>query len=487
MYACAQLMSPTTTKDNVPLCVDLDGTLVRTDLLVESWFGLLKHNTLLALLAPYWLIHGKARLKHEIARRIDLDVESLPYNGELLEHLRDQHRQGRRLVLTTASNLKYASRVADYLGIFEDVIASNAQTNVSGERKHRLLIERFGDGGFDYAGNARADLHVFPSARRTLLVNPEPGVERAGKRLGNLERSFHDESSKLRAYIRALRPHQWLKNVLVFVPLAAAHRLGNPELLGQAAAAFVAFGLCASSVYLLNDLMDLPADRAHPRKRNRPFASGAISVKAGLVLIPLLLTMAIGIAAALSVAFLLVLASYFVSTLAYSLWLKGKVMVDVLVLAALYTWRMLAGAAAVAIAPSFWLLAFSMFIFLSLAMVKRYAELLDLGAGGSLAATGRGYELVDLATLQSLGAASGYCAVLVLALYINSDDVRENYEHPEVIWLLCPLLLYWISRMWQRAGRGQMYDDPIVFALRDPISRWVGIASAGVLLAGNWV
>lgn len=467
--------------------MDLDGTLVRTDLLVESWFALLKRSALLAFLAPFWLITGKARLKNEIANRVDLNVQSLPYDSAFLEYLQDQCRQGRQLVLTTASHEKYAKQVAEHLGIFNDVMASNGQTNLSGAEKHRLLVERFGDGGFDYAGNSRADFKIFPHARRAILVNPEQGVERAARKFGNVESVFRQGSGGSVAYVRAMRPHQWIKNLLVFVPLAAAHELGNLPLLGQAMLAFVAFGLCASSVYLLNDLLDLPADRAHARKRFRPFASGAASVKVGVVLIPMLLAVAVGFAAVLPIAFLAALVAYYVSTLAYSLWLKGKVLVDVMVLAGLYTLRILAGAAAVSIAPSFWLLAFSMFLFLSLAMVKRYSELHDLIGAGKNTAKGRGYEVTDLATVQSLGAAGGYCAVLVLALYINSDDISNNYARPEMIWLLCPLLLYWISRMWQRAGRGEMHDDPIVFALKDRISRWVGVAFVLVVVAAVWV
>src|SRR6516162_108978 len=474
-----------TESENVPLCVSLDGPLLRTDLLIESWFGLLRTRALLAILAPYWLMWGKARLKHEIALRTELDVRHLPYDGPLLEYLRDQFRAGRRLVLTTGSNEKYADEVATHLGIFKEVIASNVQTNLSAAAKSRLLVERYGDRGFDYAGNAKTDLQVFPHARQTILVNPAPGVERTVKQPTG-KQMFAGTFSRLGVYLRALRLHQWVKNLLVFVPLAAAHKLGNPELLAKAALAFVAFGLCASSVYVLNDLLDLPADRAHARKRQRPFASGAASVRVGVVLIPLLLAAAAAIATMLPLAFLATLAVYYLTTLAYSLWLKGKLMIDVLVLAGLYTLRILAGAAAVAIVPSFWLIAFSMFLFLSLAMVKRYSELLELRDAGVTNARGRGYEVTDLATLQSLGAAAGYCAVLVLALYINSNDVRINYTHPNRIWLLCPLLLYWVSRMWQRAGRGQMHDDPLVFALKDRISRYVGAAGVIVMLAASW-
>jgi 4-hydroxybenzoate polyprenyltransferase len=474
-----------TESENVPLCVSLDGPLVRTDLLIESWFGLLRTRALLAILAPYWLMWGRARLKHEIALRTELDVRHLPYDGPLLEYLRAQFRAGRRLVLTTGSHEKYADEVATHLGIFKEVIASNGQTNLSAAAKSRVLVERYGDRGFDYAGNAKTDVQVFPHARQAILVNPAPDVERTPQQPTG-KHMFAGTFGRLGVYLRALRLHQWVKNLLVFVPLAAAHKLGNPELLAKSALAFVAFGLCASSVYVLNDLLDLPADRAHSRKRQRPFASGAASVRVGVVLIPLLLAAAAGIATMLPPAFLATLAVYYVTTLAYSLWLKGKLMIDVLVLAGLYTLRILAGAAAVAIVPSFWLMAFSMFLFLSLAMVKRYSELLELRDAGVTNATGRGYEVTDLATVQSLGGAAGYCAVLVLALYINSNDVRINYTHPNRIWLLCPLLLYWVSRMWQRAGRGQMHDDPLVFALKDRISRYVGAAGVIVMLAASW-
>ncbi len=470
----------------VPLCVDLDGTLVRTDLLVESWFALLKRNPLAALQAPLWLLRGKASLKHEIARRADLDVRNLPYDNRLLEYLRAQHRNGRSLVLATASNEKYANQVARHLGIFERVIASDGQTNVSADHKRSLLTANFGPRGYDYAGNARCDLAVCGAARQAILVNAARSVERAANRVAFVAHAFSARRT-LKPYLSAMRPHQWLKNLLLFVPAVAAHRIAEPALLARVAFAFIAFSLCASSVYLLNDLLDLPADRAHPRKRERPFASGAASAKVGVLVIPALLVASFGIAMLLSGRLAAVMVVYLASTLAYSLWLKGKVMIDVLVLAALYTLRILAGAAAVAIEPSFWLLAFAMFIFLSLAMVKRYAELLDLKRSGTALAQGRGYIVMDLGTIQTQGAASGYCAVLVLALYVNSGEVHANYTHPQAIWLLCPLLLYWVSRMWQKAGLGAMHDDPLIFALKDEVSRWLAAMGAIVLMAASWM
>lgn len=464
-------------KSDIPLCVDLDGTLIKSDILIESFFALIKRNPLLALLVPFWLLKGKAYLKQQIASRTELDVSTLPFHGDFLEYLRQQHANGRHLVLATASNGKFAEQVAMHLGLFEAVLASDESTNLSANKKLHRLREHYGDKLFDYAGNARADLKIWPHARRAILVNPEAGVQAAAQRLGNVEHCFDDRRAMPRNYLRALRPHQWSKNVLVFIPLFASHQIGDAFLLWSAALAFLAFSLCASSVYLLNDLLDLPADRRHARKKHRPFASGAIHPLNGVLLIPLLIAAAFGIALLLPDQFLLLLAGYFTLTTAYSLWLKSKVLFDVLVLAGLYTLRIIAGATAIAVAPSFWLLAFSMFLFLSLAMVKRYTEVDGLKESGRTSISGRGYQATDLHTLNSLGSSSGYLAVLVLALYINSDDVRRMYSHPQLIWLLCPILLYWVSRLWLAAARGKMHDDPVVFAFRDTVSRWIALIS----------
>lgn len=468
--------------ETVPLYVDLDGSLVRTDILVEAVFALLKLNPFYVFLLPVWLLRGKANLKHKVAERVELDVTLLPYHEAFLEYLGRQKAQGRTLVLATASNEKYARGIAEHLGLFADVLASDDKNNLSGRHKLARMIEQCSGGTFDYAANAKVDVDIWRKARRAILVSPEPGVQSAAARCAEVGEVFPCEPMQLRTYLRAIRLHQWTKNILVFLPLLAAHKMGDLGLLVQALMAFFAFGLCASSVYLLNDLVDLPVDRKHPRKRLRPFASGSLSVKHGLLIIPLLLIAAFGIAAFLPVEFFIVLSGYYVLTITYSFWLKRVVLVDVLVLASLYTVRVIGGAAAVSVMPSFWLLAFSMFLFLSLAMVKRCSELLELRANASADSRGRGYDDVDLDTLFSLGSSAGYMAVLVLALYINSSDVIAMYERPEAIWLLCPLLLYWISRVWVAVRRGKMHDDPVVFAIRDRVSQLVGLLSAVVLL-----
>ena len=448
--------------------VDLDGTLVRTDLLVESAFVLLKRNVFFVFLIPLWLIRGKAHLKSEIAARVEIDAGMLPFNDDFLNHLKTEYDNGRTLILATASNEKLAKAVAEHLGIFQDVLASDGNVNLSGQYKLKQLEDSFGSHGFDYAANAMADLPIWQKARKTLLVNPERGVKKAAERQGEIAHIFEDhENIPLKHYFRALRLHQWLKNLLLFIPLLMAHRFDEPVLIGQALLAFLAFGLCASSVYLLNDLLDLPDDRRHPTKHLRPFALGSIPIVNGVWLAPALLILAFTTALLLPVEFIGILAIYYGITLAYSLRLKREALIDVLTLAGLYTIRIIAGAAAVSIVPSFWLLAFSMFIFLSLALVKRFTELSLLHQQEQTIASGRGYDTTDLETLSQFGTTSAYMAILVLAFYINGETVQRLYTHPEVIWLLCPLLLYVMTRIWLLARRGEFHEDPVMFMILD--------------------
>lgn len=470
----------------VPLAVDLDGSLVKSNLLIESCFALMRQKPQYVFMLPLWLARGRAYLKTEIARRAALDIEALPYHPALLDYLDEQKRQGRRLVLATAAARKYAEQVADHLGFFDEVLATAPNLNLRRQAKRDALVERFGAERFDYVGGDAADLPIWSAARKAILVDPSPAIARHAAQAAEIDKRFDAAQSPWRALLAAIRPHQWLKNILLFVPLAASHQLNEPELLLATWLGFFAFSLCASSVYLLNDLLDLPDDRRHPSKRHRPFAAGSLPLMLGIGIIPLLLGSALGLALFISPLFLAVLATYYVITLAYSLWLKQIVIADVLTLAVLYTLRVIGGAAAIVVAPSFWLLAFSMFLFLSLALVKRYTELITLREAGRVEAGGRGYSISDLELLSSLGAASGYLAVLVLALYINSDAVTQLYDWPELIWLLCPILLFWISRVWVIAHRGRMQDDPILFAIRDRVSLiTTGLAFAVLLVAAE--
>ncbi len=473
------------TQRDVPLCVDLDGTLIHSDLLLESFLLLIKRNPLYLLLVPLWLLGGKARLKREIASRVTLNGAALPYAAPFLDWLRVQKRAGRALWLVTASDSRLAQAVADHVGLFDGVLSSDGQTNLSGRNKAAELVKRFGEKGFDYCGNEAVDLKVWPHARAAVVVHGGKALESHARAVTQVAATFAPQPTTLRVVTKALRVHQWAKNALIFVPVAAAHVLGDTAVLLHALIAFVAFSLCASSVYLLNDMLDLESDRQHHSKCRRPFAAGTLSLLFGLIAAPLLLLVAFGLALLLPVKFLGVLVAYYVVTLAYSFLLKRLVMIDVLTLAGLYTVRIVAGAAATDIPLSFWLLMFAIFIFLSLAIVKRYAELHAMRAQGKDKASGRGYQVDDIHLLQSLGTASGYLSILVLALYVNSPDIARLYTQPKLVWLLVPVMLYWISRIWMETYRGRMDDDPLVYALKDRTSLATGVAAAVVLWAAT--
>ncbi|WP_058088122.1 UbiA family prenyltransferase [Aquabacterium parvum] len=467
--------------DKTPLCVDLDGTLIHSDLLLESFLLLLKRNPFYLLLVPLWLLGGKARLKSEIAARVELNGGALPYTKPLLTWLQAQKEAGRPLWLVTASDHRVAQAVADHTGLFDGVLASDGKTNLAGGNKAAELVRRFGEQGFDYAGNHRVDLKVWAHARKAIVANASQGLVAAAGKLTEVVHVVPPLTGLIKSVAKALRVHQWAKNALVIVPLLAAHRLSELPVLIDGALAFLAFSLCASSVYLLNDMLDLEADRQHHTKCNRPFAAGRLSRVFGLLAAPTLLVVAWLISCMLPAKFLQVLGAYYAATLVYSFGIKKVVMVDVLALAGLYTIRIVAGSAAMAIPLSFWLLMFATFIFLSLAIVKRYAELFVMRQQGKLKAKGRGYQVEDISLLQSLGTASGYLSILVLALYLNSPDIATLYSHPKIAWGLVPIMLYWISRIWMETHRGNMHDDPLVYALKDRTSLFTGLA-AGVVL-----
>lgn len=465
-----------------PLFVDLDGTLIRTDLLVESFIELFKRHPLQALQAPFWLLRGKAYLKHRIADRIAVNPGALPYHTEFLGYLKAQHEAGRPLYLATASNSRHAEAVATHLGIFEGVLASDHNRNLSGHSKLDAIREQCPE-GFVYAGNDRVDEPIWASAKAAVLVNAPAAVAARVNASKPVEAEFAGAPASLKPLLKAIRPHQWLKNLLVFLPLLPIANSASPAMVGMALLAFVAFSLCASSVYLLNDLADLEADRAHPRKRKRPFASGSLPVLSGVLLAPLLLASAFALTLWMPWQFATVLGVYWVSTTAYTFLLKRYALIDVITLAGLYTLRVLGGAAAILVMPSFWILAFSMFIFFSLALAKRYAELHAMRELDRAGARGRGYQVADLLTVQLMGVASGYLAVLVMALYLNSPEILDRYQHVQLLWGVCPLLMLWVSRIWLKSARGEMTDDPLVFAMRDRMSRYVLVASVGVILA----
>lgn len=479
--------------DRTVLVVDLDGTLLRSDLLHECFWSALARDWSTPFRAAGWVLAGRAALKQRLAARAALDPATLPYDPGLLALIRSWRAAGRVTVLATASDAALAEAVAAHLGCFDHVIGSDGRRNLKGAEKAAVLQERFGPQGFVYAGDSRADLPVWRLSRAAVTVGAPPGLARDVAALGvpvlALPMRFPGDPSEQEARVpplpqvlRAMRPHQWLKNLLCFFPMLADQAFTADTAL-RSFLAFLAFSLVASAVYVLNDLVDLAADRAHPRKRARPFASGRLPLVHGFWLLPALLAAGGLIAAALGPAFAVVLAVYLVSTTAYSLALKRRIIADICVLAGLYSLRIVAGAAAADIAPSVWLLAFSIFFFLSLAAVKRLAELVDAAERGTEMPAGRGYRTGDRGLVGQMAIAAGYVAVLVLALYLDTAEVQARFGTPEILWGVCLVLLYWISRTVMIAHRGRMQDDPVVFAATDRISQISAVLIVGLAVA----
>jgi 4-hydroxybenzoate polyprenyltransferase/phosphoserine phosphatase len=477
-------VNQTLTQEMVPvaaqraLCVDLDGTLVKSDTLIDSLLLLARANPLRVLRAPLWLKGGKAAFKARVCSEARLDAAHLPYNRKLLDYLIAQHGQGRKLYLTTGADCSLAQSIADHLGIFEAVLASDGSTNLTGHNKLQSLQQHFAAQGFDYVGNARPDLPLLSQSGEAMVANPDlalTGLLRKHK--VPVARRFDDRAPLFKTILRTIRLHQWAKNVLIFVPMLLAHALRLP-LVADAAVAFFCFSLCASATYIVNDLLDIESDRRHPKKRLRPFAAGDLSPAAGLAIAVLFLILAFAGAALLPVAFAGWLLTYLLTTLCYSLHFKRVVLADVILLSGLYTLRMLAGGAATRVEFSPWLAALSVFLFLSLAMVKRYSELLNIRARGNALSNGRGYLLGDIEQLRSFGTASAYASVVVFALYINSKDITGLYRHPTRMWLMTPLMILWISRVWLLASRGELDEDPVIFAVTDRMSLLIGAAIA---------
>lgn len=465
--------------------VDLDGTLIRSDMLAESLLVLLKQNFMYVAMIPYWLLRGRAYLKEQIAIRAAPRVDLLPYNDELVRLLKKRKQEGRRLVLATASSKQLAMRISDHLGLFHDVMGSDAKRNLKGGAKLEAIVRYERGRPFDYIGDSEADLSIFESARSVVLVNPRPGIERRVTSFGKSVQVIRSKTLSVGMVLRSIRLYQWVKNVLIFVPLFTSHNWFDVDRALAVALGFVAFGCCASAIYVLNDLFDLDADRAHPVKRQRAFANGDMAISHGLGLVVLMLAFGLSLAYWVNSGFFIASLLYVAVTTAYTLSLKRVVLIDVIILAGLYTTRVVAGAQAIDVSLSFWLLAFSTFLFLSLSLLKRCGELVSLKLLQRAAAKGRDYRVEDFSTLREMGLASGYMAVLVVALYINDPSVKMLYQNEKVLWLLCPLLLYWISRMWLKTARGEMHSDPIVYALKDRISVLVAVTTVVVVIAAK--
>lgn len=468
-------------KPKTPLVVDLDGTLLKSDILIESAFAMVGRSVLTVVGMFKALLQGKAQLKAFIASTTDINVVDLPYDEQVLSLIDAARAGGRRVYLASASHERYVSEIAEHLGLFDGWFASDEDTNLSGGRKAELLIEKFGKDAFDYIGNDAVDLEVWAEAKHSIAVNTPRKVNEQLKQISPGAEIYQTRPPQLKTWIKLFRVYQWTKNALVFVPLLTAQQFGVVSIF-QAVGAFFAFSLAASAIYIVNDLIDLEADRAHPTKKNRPLAAGTLPIAQALIAPPVLLTVAFIIAALVSPAFLLVLFGYLILTTLYTFSLKRKLLFDVIALSGLYTVRVIGGAAAVSVVVSTWLLGFSVFFFTCLALIKRYTELAVRFDADLPDSESRKYKKEDLPIVAVLATAAGFNAVTVFALYVSDMQITAAYANPEVLWLLCPVLMYWLGRAVMLAHRREMHDDPIVFALRDRNSRVIGFAAAIVWL-----
>lgn len=451
--------------DPTPLFVDLDGTLIHTDLLFEACLTFLKRNPLNIILLTLWIFQGKVFLKHKLSQRISVNVETLPYNYELIDFLKKQRTLGRKLYLATASHQTHAISIANYLNIFDGVLASNSNVNMKGKNKLsacQKLSEKF-----SYAGNDTVDFILFNKAYESYLVNPTSAASRLAKKRP-VTNIFNKPRNSLKIFVQAMRVHQWLKNLLIFVPIVVSTQYLVPNDWLKALIGFFLLSFVASSTYILNDLLDIESDRAHPRKKIRPIPSGLLSIPQAIFLsISLFVIAVIGALVLTNIAFQLSLLAYLVLTLLYTFLLKTYVIADVISLASLFTIRIIAGAMVISVELSFWLLAFSMFTFFSLALIKRCAELKLLSKVNKEKSSGRDYLVEDYDLMQTFGVTSAFISLLLMAFYVDEAMKNGVYSLPNLLWATLPAFAYWFLRMWLKTNRGEMHDDPIVFSLKN--------------------
>ncbi|MBS1804306.1 MAG: UbiA family prenyltransferase [Acidobacteria bacterium] len=475
-------MTDSAETNSKPLCVDLDGTLVKSDTLVDAILVLTRTHPHLLLQLPGALMRGKAAFKAFIASHVELDVTQLPYNRQVLHFLQEEHARGRKIYLATGADIRVVERIASHLGIFSGVLGSDGTTNLTGQKKLASLHNHFGQGGYAYIGNSTVDLALLSDASEKMLANPSTVLKRSLRKRGIApSHIFEERANVFRSLVKAFRPHQWAKNLLILLPPLLAHHRALSVYV-QASLAFFCFCAIASSTYLVNDLLDIEADRRNVGKRTRPFASGDLSPAIGLIASATLLIFGLAVAVALPSDFFLWLLLYIASTFAYSLYIKRIAILDVLVLSGLYTVRILAGGAATNTPISHWLAGFAIFLFFSLAIVKRFAELEQIRLAGKQLKNGRGYLMTDVDQMRAFGTASAFAAVVVFSNYISSQDVVKLYGHPRYLWLFVPFMILWTCRVWLLASRGELNEDPVAFALTDIPSLLMGVCVLVIVL-----
>lgn len=468
---------------SVPLVVDLDGTLLLTDTLHESFIAALSRSFGAGLI---WAIKGlrnRADAKRFLSARHQIDIAVLPTRTYLVELIRAERDRGREVHLVTAADQSIADRVKTEFDLFASATGSDGKHNLKGEAKLAYLQQRF-PGGFIYAGDSVADEPIFRAARGAILCDIGQSLSRE-LRSGGVEvlAEFEKGRPSIAHWTLAARPHQWSKNILVFVPLITGHALFDVPRLLATALGFVLLCVLASSSYVLNDLADLDADRRHPTKRYRPFASGHLPIASGLAISVFGIVVSLAAAFALSVGFAFELCGYFCLTTLYSLRLKRIPLLDVFVIGALFTSRILMGATVSSLGQSPWLLAFAMFLFFSLALAKRHVELMRSKIDNEVIVPGRGYRVDDWPLTLVFGVGAGLTSISIMLLYVANDAAPSGF-YREIAWLyVAPAAVtLWVMRVWLLSHRAVLEDDPVVFALRDPTSWALGLVVAAALL-----
>ena len=449
--------------DKTPLCVDLDGTLIKLDTLHQAILLLIRRKPSTLFLLPQWIRKGRAFTKNEVARRQSLNVKNLPYNNKLLSYIKSEKNKGRTIILVTASNYRTAEAVSKHLGCFDEVLSSSKSMNLFGSVKRDILKEKYNT--FDYVGDSISDLPIWAVSRKKILVNPS----RKTLKKQSSDLLIVDKDPVSQSIPKTLRVHQWIKNLLLFLPILLAHQLNTTFLITDAVFSFFSFSLAASAIYIINDLFDLEADQSHPRKKYRPFAAGNIQIIQGVFFSPLLLIGSIILSSFLPVSFLYIIFLYILLTSLYSVYFKQLFGWDVILLTILYNMRIIAGGSVTNTPISLWLLIFSILFFLALAIVKRCIELKELSSNyrSNSNQRGRGYKVTHYNLLCKIGVITSISSTIVLIGYLLSNKVVQLYQSPFYLWLIIPLVAFWFLRLWKRVTQGNLHDDPLVFAITD--------------------
>jgi len=473
-------MAENKNNNQFPICVDLDGTLMRTDSFVEMLISFVRSNPFRLIKVAYFLIsRGKGYTKSKLAENTGVSEKLLPFHSEFLKFLIDQKKQNRRLILTTGSSEIFAKKVSDHLGIFDQVIASTSKINMIGKKKLKAVHSLLGGKPFAYAGNSHQDIPLWLAAEEQFFVNTPARIKRKVlKKKNRLKQEFKSVPFSLSNFFKAIRIHQWTKNLLIFVPLITAHSF-DLDSFKICFLSFLAFGLCASSSYIFNDILDIQFDRLSKSKSARPFANGEFSIKFGVLLIILLFVGAIAFSTLVSINLGYLLLIYFLSSVLYSVYFKPFAIVDLIFLASFFTFRVFVGIVVLEVSFSIWLINFCFLTFFGLAACKRYTE---ISRNGKSKLPGRNYEFSDQTFLMNLGLASCFTALVIFLLFIDHLNLTDTYSNPQFLWGIFPILLFWFSRIWWLNVKDKLDEDPLIFAIRDIPSILVAVLCIGFML-----